>query len=206
MRAGPHYDDELGWCAIPDLLTADEVATILEACDHLMTLPAAERDSRDKVSSGTRHLEGLDERIPLVADVLSRPALTEQVAAIVGPTSEPVQAAMRCPHPGYGGQKLHADDVPRAASGPYRVATAIVALTDFTVDNGATRVLPGSHKRLDLQRRSGMLDGDPDEVALVGPVGTAFVFNGHLLHAGHRNDGDAPRPALQLLWRPVRQL
>ncbi|MEM9134354.1 MAG: phytanoyl-CoA dioxygenase family protein [Actinomycetota bacterium] len=200
---GPQYDDELGFCVVPDLLTADEAAAIVTACDHLMSLPSAERDSRDKVASGTRHLEGLDVRIPLVGHVLERPALTEPVAAIVGPTAEAVQAAMRCPHAGFGGQKMHADDVPRAASGPYRVATAIVALTDFTEDNGATRVLPGSHQRLDLQRRSGMLEDHPDEVALTGPVGTAFVFNGHLLHAGRRNDSAAPRPALQLLWRPV---
>lgn len=201
---GPQYDDELGYCAVPGLLSATEAAAILAACDHLMTLPAAERDSRDKVASGTRHLEGLDVRIPLVGEILHRPGLTEPVAAIVGPTAEPVQAAVRCPHPGFGGQKMHADDVPRAASGPYRVATAIVALTDFTERNGATRVLPGSHKRLDLQRESGMMEGHPDEVALTGPIGTAFVFNGHLLHAGRRNDSDAPRPALQLLWRPTR--
>ena len=78
--------------------------------------------------------------------------------------------------------------------------TAVVALCDFTPDNGATSVIPGSHRRPDLQRRSGSLEYHPDELVLTGPAGTAFVFCGHLLHRGTRNRSTASRPALQVSW------
>ena len=96
---------------------------------------------------------------------------------------------------------LHADDAPKLDDAPSRVATAIVTLVEFTDTNGATRVVPGSHRRPDLQRRSGSLDSHPDEMTLTGPAGTAFVFDGHLLHSGTINRSDADRPALQITWR-----
>jgi len=53
------------------------------------------------------------------------------------------------------------------------VVTAIVALTDFTQTNGATRIIPGSHCRPDLQRQSGSLKDHPNQILLTGPTGTA---------------------------------
>lgn len=81
---------------------------------------------------------------------------------------------------------------------PDRVATAIVALVPFTAENGATRVVPGSHRRIDLQRRSGGLSSHPDERTLTCAAGDAFVFSGHLLHSGTPNRSDHERPALQI--------
>ena len=129
------------------------------------------------------------------------PRLTAVVAAILGPNHWPGGVVYRSPRPGYGAQRLHADAVPQLdRSAPATCATAIVALTDFGPDNGATRVVPGSHRRPDLQRRSGSLDDHPDAVTLQGRAGTAFVFSGHLLHGGSLNRSDRPRPALQVVF------
>lgn len=77
---------------------------------------------------------------------------------------------------------------------------AIVSLCDFTDENGATAVLPGSHRRPDLQRRPRELSTSA-EVLLTGPAGTAFVFSAHLVHRGTKNRSGQDRPALQALWR-----
>ncbi len=54
--------------------------------------------------------------------------------------------------PGTNKQPLHNDDALMPLVRPHQplVCTTIWALTDFTEENGATRVFPGSHKRPDM--------------------------------------------------------
>ena len=206
VRSLERYDDEAGWMALPGVLDAASIDAILLECDRLAELDPADRRPDDAPHGGTRHLRGLDDRIPAVAEVTRHPRLVSIVEQIVGEHARLDQAGLRSPQPGFGEQRLHTDDVPLAAGEPARVATAIVALCDLDAGNGPTRVVPGSHRRPDLQRNPAALDPHPDEIRLTGPAGTAFVFSGHLLHSGTRNDGDAPRPALQLVWRTTRPL
>ncbi len=194
-------DDELGWVAIEQLLSATEVASVLTAIKPLFELPPAERRAGDKPAAGTRHLEELDDRVPQVAEILDREVLMTAVEGLLGPNPTRTQVSLRDPQPGFGGQRLHADGFAKLDVGPATIATAIIALVDFDATNGATRVIAGSHRRPDLQRRSGSLESHPDETFLAGPAGAAFVFDGNLLHAGGRNNSRNPRPALQVLWR-----
>ncbi|MEM8619644.1 MAG: phytanoyl-CoA dioxygenase family protein [Actinomycetota bacterium] len=195
------FDDAAGWVAIPDALNADEVADVVRRSRELCAVPPAERAAGDKPAAGTRHLFALDRRCDVVAQLCGHSVVLDVVHEILGADVRLEQASYRCPQPGYGSQQLHADDPPKLDDGPARVATAIVTLVDFTKTNGATRVVPGSHRRPDLQRQSGSLERHPAELALTGPAGTAFVFTGHLLHSGTKNRSDADRHALQLTWR-----
>ena len=195
------YDEGRGLGAVDGLLSNDDVASVRSECERLLLLPESDRHPRDKVAHGTRHLSDLAERSPIIDALVQRRALLDEVAAIIGKRFEAFEVSFRSPQPGFGAQKLHADDVPNLDNGPDRVATAIVALVDFTEENGSTRLIPGSHRRVDLQRRSGSLDRHPDEIRLLGSAGTAFVFSGHVLHSGTRNDSTSERPALQLVWR-----
>ena len=202
------FDHDAGWVAVPDVLSPGELEALLGECELLLALPAEERLARDRPHSGTQHLDQLDGRIDAVHDLVTNSVLTELVdqvldgSALDGPF-EVTQAHFRCPQPGYGGQDLHADGLTYGDHGSTQFVTAIVALTDFTEQNGATRVLPGSHKRPDLQRKAHTLGNHPDEIRMTGPAGTAFVFGGGVLHAGAKNDSAEPRPALQLIWRSV---
>lgn len=200
---GPGTPGDLGagWTTIPDLLSEGEVAQVNAACARLLTVPEHERRRRDKPFGGTRHLAELDDRSELIADILRRPRLLEVVGTILGTTVHPDEVGYRSPQPSFGGQKLHADGLPRLADEPASVATAIIALTGFTADNGATRLVPGSHRRPDLQRHSGTLESHPDEIVVTCPAGTAIVFDGHVLHSGTTNRSATERPALHLVWR-----
>lgn len=197
---GPEHLDP-GWLLIPHLVSSAEAASISERCDELLAIPAAERLAGDRVAGGTLHLTELGQRIPLVSEIVVRAPLATAIHDLLGPEAVVAQVSWRSPQPGFGGQRLHADDPPKMDDGPATVATAIIALVDFTVENGPTRVVPGSHRRPDLQRQSGSLEHHADEELLLGPAGSGFVFSGHLLHSGTINRSDAARPALQLLWR-----
>lgn len=75
---------------------------------------------------------------------------------------------------------LHADQ--SFAPPPWHhclVANCMWMLDDFTDENGATRIVPGSHKLLDGVDLSGP---PPKTVAVEGPAGTAMVFDGRLWH------------------------
>jgi hypothetical protein len=95
--------------------------------------------------------------------------------------------------PGESPQLPHHDDgfypIPRPRA-PLAAAT-IWAIDDFTADNGATVVLPGSH-------RWGRRPPGPDDPALpvVMPAGSCVFFVGTLWHGGGANTTDRGRLAV----------
>jgi ectoine hydroxylase-related dioxygenase (phytanoyl-CoA dioxygenase family) len=96
--------------------------------------------------------------------------------------------------PGETRQNLHTDDSfyrvarPRAALG----VSAIWAIDDFTADNGATQVIPGSH-RWGAEVPD---EDDPRIVDVVMPAGSVVLFLGTLWHRGGANRSNAPRLAI----------
>lgn len=192
---------ERGWLEVPQLLSAAECQHILSECQRIIADPT-DRVSRDKPASGTQHLEELDTRISLVAELLSRSQLTSAVAEwfALDDAPLPTKVGLRSPGPGFGGQDLHRDAVEGPVLARPNAVTAIVALVDFTEVNGGTRFVPGSHITNQPASHFRGRRSAPDEVVLTGPAGTAFVFNGHCLHAGGENQSKASRPALQIAW------
>jgi ectoine hydroxylase-related dioxygenase (phytanoyl-CoA dioxygenase family) len=96
--------------------------------------------------------------------------------------------------PGETRQNLHTDDSfypvprPRQAIG----VSAIWAIDDFTADNGATQVIPGSH-------RWGTEVPEPEDARIVDvvmPAGSVVVFLGTLWHRGGANRSEHPRLAI----------
>lgn len=96
--------------------------------------------------------------------------------------------------PGEAAQSLHHDDSfypfprPRAALG----ISVIGAIDAFTVQNGATLAIPGSHLWGDDWRARAQ---DAKTVPLVMPAGAAAVFVGTLIHGAGANQSAAPRLA-----------
>ena len=89
-------------------------------------------------------------------------------------------------------QPFHCDDgsIPLARPHPPIGCTAIWALTDFTVDNGATRLVPGSHRTDRIPGKGEEPDG---VVQAIMPAGSVLVYNGSLWHAGGTNTTDSRR-------------
>lgn len=198
MSPVPAYDDAVGWVRIPSVLTAEAAATIAAACEEVADRLTDVRPG-DKPHGKTRRLTALEERVPAAAAVAD--ALGPVVDQILPGGWTIAEIGYRNPGPGTGGQQLHADDLPRLdPAAPHTGATAIVALVPFTADNGSTRVVPGSHRRVDQQRLSQRVEHLAGEEQFTGDAGTAFVFSRHLLHGGSQNRSDQPRPALQITY------
>ena len=96
--------------------------------------------------------------------------------------------------PGETAQGLHTDDsfykVPRPR--PALGVSAIWSIDDFTADNGATQVVPGSHR----WGTEVPAEDDPRIVDVVMPAGSVVVFLGTLWHRGGANRTDGQRLAI----------
>ena len=104
-----------------------------------------------------------------------------------------------CIHPGEDAQGLHIDDsfyhLPRPR--PAVSLSLIAAVDDFTLENGATEIIPGSHLWNEEQAQSvirGQVLVQPQPMTL--RAGSAIIFQGNIIHQGGANRSAAPRLAL----------
>jgi ectoine hydroxylase-related dioxygenase (phytanoyl-CoA dioxygenase family) len=109
--------------------------------------------------------------------------------------------------PGSEDQWLHRDelvwsDVPWPH--PELQLASVVAFVDFTRQNGATRIVPGSHRWPDRQQpaiEQIQLSIADDQIAYAEmPAGSAVVYLGGTLHGGGANSTDTARRAVHLSY------
>ncbi|GGU83705.1 hypothetical protein GCM10010275_18700 [Streptomyces litmocidini] len=101
--------------------------------------------------------------------------------------------------PGNQAQMLHRDlenwypFIGMGPAGPEVTINFLVALTDFTEENGATRVIPGSNHWSDFEDR-----GTPEQtIPAVMNAGDVLLINGKVAHGGGANrTGDEYRRGL----------
>ncbi len=101
--------------------------------------------------------------------------------------------------PGETAQLLHADDgmisLPRPR--PATMVTTLWTLSDLRAENGATRLVPGSH-RFEAMPRPGEAH---ESVAAEMPAGSALVLHGSTWHGGGANStGDVERYGLSIQY------
>lgn len=98
-------------------------------------------------------------------------------------------------HPGETAQPFHIDDaaggLPLTKPRPAFGISTIWAFDDFTQDNGATEVVPGSHLWPE-----GRKPHHSEITKVVMPAGSVVVFLGTLMHRGGANHSDAKRLAI----------
>ncbi|WP_306116024.1 MULTISPECIES: phytanoyl-CoA dioxygenase family protein [unclassified Roseovarius] len=95
--------------------------------------------------------------------------------------------------PGEKAQELHRDDdfYPIRIPDVEFQISAMWALDDFTIENGATRVVPGSQDLRDIDTIT-----DADTTQAVMPRGSVLFYLGGTVHAGGANRSRAPRSGL----------
>ncbi len=183
--------DRDGWFLAERALDAAWVARLRRAFD---AAPAQ--------SEGTQHVRP-DDATPDVdawRALETLPILVAAATHVLG-TFRLRDVHGRNPLPGFGQQGHHADAAPRPPGAPFSVVSAIAMLDDFTVESGATRVVPGSHRLAEPIPKSLAQPGatHPRERVVTGPAGSVLVFNGHVWHSGRRNASPGPRRAVQIV-------
>lgn len=179
--------EELGYCVVEDAL---EPSLLERLRARVVEQAAGER------AAGTAHLEwgGANQRIwfllnkgRVFSELLLHPLVEGAMSHLLGKSF--ILSSLSANIAGRGGEEmvLHADQgyLPFPTPKPV-VANIAWMLTDFTEENGATLVVPGSHLRQEDIARSGLPD-DVAPVAAEGRAGSALVFDGRLWHGTGRN-------------------
>ncbi len=197
-----------GYIVLPDLITSEECdfyKTELERCyneyapkyagSQNSTGHGLENKSQEKVVYNL-HNKGLE-----WYKLFSHPAVLNILDGMLMEGSynnaEPYYMynnSARCPLKGNPGQQLHLDS--RLPGMNYcLVANVIWLIDDFTEQNGATRVYPGSHKFMSFTENGKIYD---EEILITGKKGSVLIFNANLWHGGGPNFDGSSRWALAL--------
>jgi ectoine hydroxylase-related dioxygenase (phytanoyl-CoA dioxygenase family) len=188
--------DEQGYLTLPNLIDPATVEALVQRFDELIASEGDQAGLEAHREAGTDRLANLVDKDPLFDLVWNHPVQLAAIAHVLQWQPEKVFSLNgRSALPGQGHQGLHVDWSGPVPAGEYQITNSIWLLDDFTAENGATRVVPGSHRWGQVPRdvMADPADPHPDEVLVTGTAGTCVVFNSHLWHGGTRNRTDAPR-------------
>jgi ectoine hydroxylase-related dioxygenase (phytanoyl-CoA dioxygenase family) len=180
--------DRDGYSVVESLLSADEAAAVRTGLREVLDRTPLGRN--DFEGYQTRRIYALFAKTRAFDALALHPLLLGVLDAVLGPSyqlSAPTGIEIG---PGEKAQGLHMDDgiYPLPRPHPEVVLNSMWALDDFTAENGATRVVPGSHRWTDR------IPIDPDEtVTVTMPAGSVLFIAGTLWHGGGANRTDRPR-------------
>lgn len=185
-----------GFAVVPDVLTADEIGAVREALTPEFELGFRGRNpfeghSTQRVYCLVAKSRAFDRLIldPLVLDV------SEEVLGANFLLTATLAIKLE---PGESAQDFHSDDgfyrLPRPRP-PVSLST-LWAIDEFTAENGATVLYPGSHRWGDGVERTPL----PDVVTATMTPGSVLVYHGTLIHAGGANTSTGDRLGVSIQY------
>jgi ectoine hydroxylase-related dioxygenase (phytanoyl-CoA dioxygenase family) len=188
--------DADGFLALNDIVDRASVQAMRTRLEELLAVT-------EQTHAGTLIVGGLLEET-VFDPAWKHPRILAAAGHILGNGYRLMGIGSRGLRPGHGQQALHVDWGGPIPPGVWYSCHAICALVDFTPENGATRVVPGSHRNPRLVAGKGRGDKgytDPNKPhplqrQLVGPAGSVFVLNIHCFHSAMLNRSEEPRLAL----------
>lgn len=190
-----------GYQVFPTVLTGTEVERSTTALDEVFRSESDIAAQRGWVTDAHRVSFVLPAKHPWFLSLVANPALTAIAGSVLG--DDCVIAAFNglSMTPGGTAQRLHRDH-PHPTPPHTMYVHLVVALDEFTAENGATRVVPGSHLGLSQVDPDGfdLADKEAEAVPVPVPAGGVVAYDGALLHAGSANTTDRPRRALHLFF------
>jgi ectoine hydroxylase-related dioxygenase (phytanoyl-CoA dioxygenase family) len=188
--------DADGAVIVEDLLDARTLARLNAELDPLLSAPPKMRPFlngalADFFGAQTRHITGVAGKSRVFAtEVMVNPTLLAVCDEVLLPACSSYQ--LNLGHvldrgPGSTAQFLHRDElvwIHLPDPHPTVQLASMVALVDFTAENGATLIAPGSH------RGHGHEPAQSDPVPAEMPAGSAVIYLGSTLHGAGANQTD----------------
>lgn len=189
--------DRDGYLDLGQLMTTSEVLAVNQRIAELISKEGENAGSelfdskyiRHPKEAGADRLADLVNKGAIFDQFYTHPKILAAIEAVLGTQYKLSSLNYRAAKPGLGLQKLHVDYGNTVAEGGYKVCNTIWLLDDFVENNGATRIVPGTHKSKVLPQDA-MEDAElahPDEIKIIAQAGSVFIFNSHVWHGGTTN-------------------
>jgi hypothetical protein len=200
IKAAAEHLDTYGYCLLEDRIPARTARELAARCLELHADPQYK-----SLIHGDQHYQTLFGMVNLDDRVWQCAAHPDTVAIarhFLGSHCRVVEACSKPTWPGAPAQALHADSAGnfrQVPDVPWMINT-IWMLTDFTVENGATGVVPLSH-RSRLKRPPE--DLDPSLIRpITGGAGSVMLWHGGTFHIARANTSTQVRVGLNIAYYP----
>lgn len=187
--------DAHGYCVVPGVLSAARADQLRALVDELRV-----REPRPDVAElGHHRVLRLASRHPAFVWLLCHPLVLAVWARLLGEDFVCSSWTSNTVSPRSGRAYWHVDHPYWTIAPPYPVEPALTGQTiwcldDFSVENGATRFVPGSHRRPFLPEHNG--DYDHEAVPIEAARGSVVFAHGACWHTMAENGTDAPRTGI----------
>jgi len=188
-----------GACIIKNVLPAEVVGKIMDE-----VMPYVEKTrfgSDDFTGRQTRRTGALVARSPACREIVTDQLVLGVANEFLAEFSSRIILHLTQTifiDPGQGAQTLHRDRLAWGGYIPREIEpqfNTIYALTDFTKENGATRVVPGSN-HWDYKKRA-----EKDQICQAEmSVGSVLMYSGSVIHSGGENRSDQSRLGLNITY------
>jgi ectoine hydroxylase-related dioxygenase (phytanoyl-CoA dioxygenase family) len=195
--------DDRGYVLLEDCMGPQLLNELRRRIHELYDEEGDRAGSEFRTEAHAHRLANLVDKGEVFGRAIVVPRVLECVRHVLGPDIKlsSLNARSADPHTDIG-QPLHVDMGAVADERGYWVCNTVWMLDDFTLDNGPTRMVPGSHRW--GTRPQDVLDDPlaphPQEVLLTGRAGSIAVMNAHLWHAGTANRTASPRLAMHAFY------
>ena len=192
--------NESGYLVLPDLMGPVLLAEVRTRVEELFAAEGERAGAEFKQEPHARRLANLVDKGEVFERVILTPRVLECMCHVLGPEFKLSSLNVRSADPhGDCAQPWHADSGAIADERGYWVCNSVWMLDDFTADNGATRMLPGSHRWRKLPP-AGSSEPLPGEQLVLGKAGTVAIMNAHMWHGATANRTAAPRRAMHVYY------
>lgn len=211
-------DDE-GYFIVENVLSTPEIEAMRDAFEEIHAAEAGQGGHEVHVEPGARRVSNIFNKTTAFDKCLAIPEVLAASAYMLGEIKLH-GANLRDPVKGYGQQDLHVD-VPKKFDDDWWVVNSMIMFDDMTLDNGPTRIVPGSHHWAPINvpivnigdweaeplspDNAARVPEDlaapyPGEILVEAPAGSAIICNASMWHSGTLKKSDAHRRMLHLTY------
>jgi ectoine hydroxylase-related dioxygenase (phytanoyl-CoA dioxygenase family) len=191
--------DTDGYVVLKNFVPPETLAEVRDRVEELYAAEGENAGSEFRLEPGSRRLANLVDKGAIFEKLIAMPEVLELVRHVLGENFKLSSFNARSANPySNEAQPLHCDAAALPDENGYWVCNTIWLLDDFTEQNGATRMIPGSQnwRKLPNAEMADLIAPHPQEVLLLAPAGSVVVMNTHGWHGGTANRTSGHRRAL----------
>ena len=188
-----------GFTVIPDVWSPAQIAASRAALDDVFRREAAVAAERGWRNDRYHVSYMLAAKHPQFVTAFQHDTLLALMRTMLGARCQLSSLNGFAMVPGGRAQALHIDQRESAGDTVLGLNT-VHPLDDFTCANGATRLVPGSHRRPWTGQADDIDAAETDAIQIEATAGSVIVYNAAVWHAGSRNATTQPRRSLHAFF------